>query len=227
MVQKYLQILYITSTVSCQTWTSRYSQSHSHQDIHWNIYVLGDQGYFHFNSMVTLAYTPTLRNVYTLKKMRCARKVYNEQSKNWLEVRSSHSWIKTNMPQKNSGWTCGYYMLKNIVEFSKVLKHRLHILCEVNKAKTKSHLKYRPLKKINKKNPFLFFNICSNIICNLQGFTLNYTRREAIRTKTVIINAMIDVVQVGMHKKTKQNIKVVMQKPEQPSMTKSQSEEEG
>ena len=51
----------------------------------------------------------------------------------------------------------------------------------------------------------------------MQGLTLNYSRSEAIRTRTVIRNALIKVVQSGIRKKTEWNVKVVMKEPGHPS----------
>ena len=101
---------------------------------HWSVYVLGDHGYFHFDSMVTAGLHADSKRRVHLAKMWCARKGYDEHSSKWAEARSPHSWIQAKVPQQNSGWACGYYMLKNIMEFTKALRHRPQSLSEVNQA---------------------------------------------------------------------------------------------
>lgn len=107
--------------------------------------MLRDGGYFHVIRWLPLAFTPALRDVSTLQKCGVQGKIYGEQSKRCLEAQSPHLWIQTNVPQQNSSWACGYYILKNIMKFTKVLKYKPHILyAEVKNAKTKCHLKHRP-----------------------------------------------------------------------------------
>jgi hypothetical protein len=48
-------------------------------------------------------------------------------------------------------------------------------------------------------------------ICVLQGLTLNYSRTEAIRTKTIIRNVLIRVIQADVRKKTDWNVELVME----------------
>ena len=57
-------------------------------------------------------------------------------------------------------------------------------------------------------------------MCVLQGFTLNYRRSEAIRTRTVVRNALIKVIQSGLQKKTDWNVKIVMEEPGQRASSK-------
>ena len=45
----------------------------------------------------------------------------------------------------------------------------------------------------------------------MQGLTLNYSRTEGIRTRIVIQNALIRVLQAGMRKKTDWNVELVME----------------
>ena len=101
---------------------------------HWSVYVLGDYGYFHFDSMVTAGFHADPIKHVLLAKLWCARKGYNDDCEMWAEAQSPHSWIQAQVPQQNSGWACGYYMLKNILEFTKALRHRPNTLSEVNKA---------------------------------------------------------------------------------------------
>ena len=49
----------------------------------------------------------------------------------------------------------------------------------------------------------------------LQGFALNYSRTEALRTRKVIRNAVIDVIERGLHHETDWNVKVVLETAEQ------------
>ena len=45
----------------------------------------------------------------------------------------------------------------------------------------------------------------------LQGFALNYSRTEALHTRKVIRNAVIDVIERGLHHETDWNVKVVLE----------------
>ena len=100
---------------------------------HWSVYVLGEFGYFHFDSMVTIGLHADSKRCVILAKMWYARKWYDNDYDIWAEAQSPHSWIEAQVTQQNSGWTCGFYMLKNIMEFIRALRYRPHTLREVIK----------------------------------------------------------------------------------------------
>ena len=52
----------------------------------------------------------------------------------------------------------------------------------------------------------------------LQGFTLNYSRSDAIRTRTVIRRALVDVFEVRRRRNTDWNMRVVMAKEGEPAI---------
>lgn len=99
---------------------------------HWTLYVLGDQGFFHFDSMSScgLHSGSTIRT--RLAKMWTARSGYAEQSVMWRNAQSPTVWIQPTVPQQNSGWACGYYVQKNIMEYSHALRHNPQTLREVS-----------------------------------------------------------------------------------------------
>ena len=45
----------------------------------------------------------------------------------------------------------------------------------------------------------------------LQGFALNYSRTEVLHTRKIIRNAVIDVIERGLHHETDWNVKVVLE----------------
>ena len=101
---------------------------------HWSVYILSDYGYFHLDSMISCGLHVDFKRRICLAKMRCARKGHNDDNEMWVEVQFSHSWIHVRVPQQNSGWTCGFYMMKTIMEFSKALKYKPHVLRKVTEA---------------------------------------------------------------------------------------------
>lgn len=48
----------------------------------------------------------------------------------------------------------------------------------------------------------------------LQGFELDYSRSDALRTRKIIRNAVIDVIDKGRRKATEWNVKIVYKSPE-------------
>jgi len=99
---------------------------------HWSVYILGDQGFFHMNSLS--GYGPhsdiTIRT--QLAKMWATRSGYEERSSKWQRILSPDCWILPTLPQQNSGWACGFYVIKNIMEFTKALRFKPHTLREVS-----------------------------------------------------------------------------------------------
>lgn len=118
----------ITKSYENHIWGKRYTQGS-----HWSVYVLGDFKYFHFNSMVIVGLHASSKKCVLLAKMWCARKWYNDDDYDiWRKTQPPHSWVQVQVPQQNSGRTCGFYMLKNIMEFTRALRYRPHTMCEVN-----------------------------------------------------------------------------------------------
>ena len=99
---------------------------------HWSVYVVGDHGFFHFDSMITSGLHSDSQRRVDIAKLWAARRGYGEGSERWLQAQSPSVWIQPDVPQQNSGWACGFYMLKNIMEFTKTQRHRPQTLCEVN-----------------------------------------------------------------------------------------------
>ena len=94
------------------------------------------------------------------------------------------------VPQQNSGWACGFYMLKNIMEFIGAL-----YLMRDNPNINQISIQYRlsNLKILYIKKLLCFFLYI--YIGFLQVLTFYYDRNKTIRTKTVIRYALIKVLQ--------------------------------
>ena len=99
---------------------------------HWTLYVLGDQGFFHFDSMCDAGLHSDTTNRTRLAKMWAARSGYTEQSVMWRKAQSPSVWSQPSVPQQNSGWACGFYVLKNIKEYTEALRTKPHTLREVS-----------------------------------------------------------------------------------------------
>jgi hypothetical protein len=101
---------------------------------HWTAYMMGEHGFYHLDSLVVskLHADVTIRK--RLAKLWAAWSGHDTDADTWRAVSSSHQWIQATVPQQNSGWACGFYMLKNIMEYTKTLRDRPHTLCEVNKS---------------------------------------------------------------------------------------------
>jgi len=99
---------------------------------HWTLYVLGDEGLFHFDSMANAGFHFDLTIRTRLAKLWAARGGCSSQSVMWQNAQRPSVWIRPNVPQQNSGWACGYYVLKNIMEYTQALRHNPNILREVS-----------------------------------------------------------------------------------------------
>jgi hypothetical protein len=53
----------------------------------------------------------------------------------------------------------------------------------------------------------------------MQEFELNYSRSSAIQTRNIISEALVGVIQSGFREKTPWNVKVVMAKEDESSMS--------
>lgn len=100
---------------------------------HWTVYVVGEHGYFHLDSLVSsgMHADTTIRK--RLAKLWAAWSGIDNDADLWLGVSSSHEWIQASVPQQNSSWACGFYMLKNIMEHTKSVRDSPQSLCEVNR----------------------------------------------------------------------------------------------
>lgn len=103
---------------------------------HWSVYVLGERGFFHFDSMPACGLHSDVTIRIRLAKMWTVRSGYAESSEQWLQSSHVHRWIEPKVPEQNSGWACGFYMLRNIMEFIEALRHRPHSLGEVSENTT-------------------------------------------------------------------------------------------
>ena len=101
---------------------------------HWTVYMVGDHGFFHLDSLVGSGLHSDTAIEQKLGKLWAAWSGNDTDADMWMVVSSSHQWIQAVVPQQNSGWACGFYMLKNIMEFTKTVRDRPHTLCEVNKS---------------------------------------------------------------------------------------------
>ena len=94
---------------------------------HWSVYVLGDRDFFHFDSMPGCGFHSDVTIRTSLAKMWTVRS-------DSVHAQSSHvhRWIKPSVPEQNSGWACGFYVLRNIMEYIEALRHRPRSLDEVS-----------------------------------------------------------------------------------------------
>lgn len=99
---------------------------------HWSLYVLGDQGFYHFDSLSECGIHSDSANRTRLAKMWAARSGYDEQSVMWRKAQSPTVWIQPSVPQQNSGWACGFYVVHNIMEYTQALRTKPHTLREVS-----------------------------------------------------------------------------------------------
>ena len=99
---------------------------------HWTLFVLGDQGFYHFDSLANVAFHNDLKIRMRLAKLWAVRGGYTEQSVRWQNAQTPSVWIRPTVPQQNSGWACGYYVLKNIMEYTEALRHNPNTLREVS-----------------------------------------------------------------------------------------------
>lgn len=99
---------------------------------HWTLYVLRDQGFFHFDSMTDARLHTNSTICIRLAKMWVTRSGYAEQSVMWRNAQSLSVWIQPTVPQQNFGWTCEFYVLKNIKEYIEALRTKHHTLREVS-----------------------------------------------------------------------------------------------
>ena len=101
---------------------------------HWTVYIVGEHGFFHLDSLVSSGMHSGVRIRKRLSKLWAAWSGHDTDADMWAAVSSSHEWIQAIVPQQNSSWACGFYMLKNIMEYTKTLRDRPHTLCEVNES---------------------------------------------------------------------------------------------
>ena len=99
---------------------------------HWTVYAVGDRGFFHFDSMPGCGLHSDVTIRTSIAKMWAARIGCTKYSDRWLQAQSSHAWIQPSVPQQNLGWACGFYVLKNIMEFARAMRHRPQSLGEVS-----------------------------------------------------------------------------------------------
>lgn len=98
---------------------------------HWTLYIVGEHGFFHFNSLVDSGLHSDYKFRRNLAKLWATWSGHDEDADIWVGIHSSHVWIQMSVPQKNSDWAYEFYMLKNIMEYTKTMKNRSHTLCEV------------------------------------------------------------------------------------------------
>ena len=98
---------------------------------HWTVFVVGEHGFFHLDSLANRGFHSDIMIRNRLAKLWAAWSGNDEDTDTWLGVSSSHEWVQVRVPQQNSGWACGFYMLKNIMEYTKTVREKPHTLCEV------------------------------------------------------------------------------------------------
>ena len=79
---------------------------------HWSVYVLGDRGFFHFDSMARYGLHSDVIIRTSLAKMWTVRSGYAESSDRWLQSSHVHKWIKPYVPEQNSGWGLWFLCLE-------------------------------------------------------------------------------------------------------------------
>ena len=167
---------------------------------HWTLYALGPQGFFHFDSMASVGFHFDLTIRKRLAKLWALRSGYAEKSVMWHRVQTPSIWIRPNVPQQTSGWACGYYVLKNILEFTHALRHNPKTLREVSYDPV-----HRQIVTIVADNhvPLHFVQTCHCddvcFVCYiLQGCVFSYQRSEAIKLRHVLSDALFNVLSAGM-----------------------------
>lgn len=98
---------------------------------HWTVYVVGEHGFFHMDSLVGSKLHSDTKIEKRLAKLWAAWSGHDSDEGLWQAISSSHEWIQARVPQQNSGWACGFYMLKNIMEYTKTVRDSPQSLCEV------------------------------------------------------------------------------------------------
>ena len=71
---------------------------------HWSVYILGDQGFFHMNSLSISGWHSETTIRTHLAKMWAARRGYEERSHKSHMILSPDCWILPTLPQQKSGW---------------------------------------------------------------------------------------------------------------------------
>ena len=99
---------------------------------HWTLYALGNHGFFHFDSMASTGFHFDMTIRTRLAKLWATRSGFAEKFVMWQTVQTPGIWIRPNVPQQNSGWAYGYYVLKNIMEYTEALRHNPKTLREVS-----------------------------------------------------------------------------------------------
>ncbi len=98
---------------------------------HWTAYVLGEHGFFHMDSLVNSKIHESEEIRQRLAKLWAAWSGHDSDAGLWKAVSESHEWIQARVPQQNSSWACGFYMIKNIMEYTKFVRDSPEFLCEV------------------------------------------------------------------------------------------------
>lgn len=96
------------------------------------VYVVGEHEFFHFDSLIDLGLHSDTKIRKSLLKLWAAWSGHNKDVDTWNGVSLSHEWIQASMFQHTSSQACRFYILKNIIEYTKIVRDSPHTLYEIN-----------------------------------------------------------------------------------------------
>lgn len=99
---------------------------------HQSVYKLWDRGFFYFDSMPRSCLHSNVTIHTFLVKMWATKSGCAECLDKWLQTQSPHVWMEPSIPKQNSGWACGFYVLRNIMYFAEAMRHRPQSLGDVS-----------------------------------------------------------------------------------------------
>ena len=83
---------------------------------HWSLFVMSDECFLHYDSLRTAKLHDDKHIRIYLAKMWATLKGIREGSPGWKNCSNTEIWKDCIMPQQQSNWECGYYVLKCITD---------------------------------------------------------------------------------------------------------------
>ena len=83
---------------------------------HWSLFVMSDECFLHYDSLRTAKLHDDKHIRIYLAKMWATWKGIREGSPGWKNCSNTEIWKDCIMPQQQSNWECGYYVLKCITD---------------------------------------------------------------------------------------------------------------